>query len=58
MNHAALMYEVIKAMDRNSTDPITEMRQLGKALVEIADALQGCSNAEARAVIQAVKALL
>lgn len=57
INRAELLRKVSDVIDSHSSDPAAELRTLGKALLEIGQALDGISPQEAKAVILAVAAL-
>jgi hypothetical protein len=57
MNQIQVLEQVNAVLRLHCDSPIKEMRKMGQALIGIADALDGRSVAEARAIIEAVQQL-
>jgi hypothetical protein len=57
MNSLSVLEKVEQVLNEHCESPIQEMRAMGNALVQIADALEGKSVAECRAIIRAVQEL-
>lgn len=56
-NRAELLQKVSEVLLSETSDPVAEIRAMGKAMVAIADALEGSSTADARAVMSSVATL-
>jgi hypothetical protein len=50
--------QTIQTIESSSRDPAEELRALGKAMIAIADVLEGKPVSEARSVLRAVQELM
>jgi hypothetical protein len=57
VNRAQLMNKLQEIVAANTADPAMELQTLGKALMEMGQALEGVSPADARAALLAVQQL-
>ena len=57
MTNVELINKLSEIIEANSESPVDEIRTIGQALIEIADALKGKTVGECRKIMQAVIAL-
>ncbi len=50
--------DILTILDTHCEVPSEELRKQGQALVDIADALEGQSNSDARAILKSVESLM
>ncbi len=58
MNKADVVKDVLEILADDCEVPSEELRKQGQALVKIADALEGQSNSDARAIMKSVESLM
>jgi len=58
MKKADVVKDVLEILNSHCEIPSEELRKQGQALVEIADALEGQSNSDARAIMKSVESLM
>jgi len=57
MNYQDVIEQIDSVLRSHCDDPVAEIRKMGEAMIGIAQALDGRSVAEARAIIEAVRQL-
>lgn len=58
MTKIEVVNSVLEILDTRCEVPSEELRKHGQAMVEIADALEGQSNSDARAIMKSVESLM
>jgi len=58
MKKSDVVKDVLEILDASCENASEELRKQGQALVSIADALEGQSNSDARAILKSVESLM
>lgn len=58
MKKSDVVKDVLEILDASCENASEELRKQGQALVSIADALEGQSNSDARAILKSVETLM
>jgi len=58
MRKSEVVKDILEILDASCENASEELRKQGKALVDIADALEGQSNSDARAILKSVESLM